>query len=136
LDKLVVDDLECCAPLQRLDDGSERLVLAHLGELTELPDFKGFVLFTTDLVEKVRVLDKVLVGEVVLNLLTVSWKAASTGWSVATGLLQNLISSRVLYLLWWLGSGHGLSIRAGFGDPVGWHDLVAAEPGLAIARAV
>lgn len=99
LDKVVVDNLECCAPLQRLDDGSERLVLAHLGELTELPEFKWLVLLATDLFEKVCVLDKVLVGEVVLNLLTVSWKAASTEWSGATGLLQNLITLRVLYLL-------------------------------------
>jgi hypothetical protein len=136
LDKVVVDNLECCAPLQRLDDGSERLVLAHLGELTELPEFKWLVLLATDLFEKVCVLDKVLVGEVVLNLLTVSWKAASTEWSGATGLLQNLITLRVLYLLRWLGFGHGLSIRAGFGDSVGWHDVGAVEPGLATVRAI
>jgi hypothetical protein len=79
LDELVIDNLECGAPLQRLDDGSERLVLAHHGELTELSEFKGPVLLTTDLFEKVCVLDKVLAREVVLNLLIVSWKAVSTG---------------------------------------------------------
>lgn len=118
LDKLVVDNFECCASLQRLDDGSERLVLAHLGELTELPEFKGLVLLATDLFEKVCVLDKVLVGEVVLNLLMVSWEVASTKRSGTTGLLQNLITLRVLCLLQWLGSGHGLSVGAGFGDSV------------------
>jgi hypothetical protein len=51
-----------------------RLVSAHLGKLADLLDFNRLVLFASDLVEKVRVLGKVLIGEVVLNLLTVSWE--------------------------------------------------------------
>lgn len=72
LDILVVDDFQHCALLQRLDDRSEGLVLAHPGELTEALECNGLVLLATSLVEKVFVCDKVLVGEVVLNLPTVS----------------------------------------------------------------
>lgn len=71
-DVLVVDDFQHCAPLQRLDNRSEGLVLAHPGESTEALECNGLVLLATSLVEKVFVCDKVLVGEVVLNLLTVS----------------------------------------------------------------
>jgi hypothetical protein len=72
LDILVVDDFERCASLQRLDDRPERLVLAHLGELAELLDFIGLVFLAASLVEKEFVVGKVLIGEVVLNLLEVS----------------------------------------------------------------
>jgi hypothetical protein len=75
LDVLVVDDLERCASLQRLDDRSERLVLAHLRKLAELLDFIGLVFLAASLVEKEFVVGKVLIGEVVLNLLEVSWRS-------------------------------------------------------------
>lgn len=103
LDVLVADDLKRCALLQRLHNRSKRLVLAHLGELTDLLDINGLVLLASNFVEQVCILGKVLIREVVLNLLTVSWKLVSGTRSNGTCLSHDFVSLRMLCILWWLG---------------------------------
>jgi hypothetical protein len=60
-DVFVVNNLKDSALLQGLDDGSVRLVFAHPGEAADALERDWLVLLAASLVEKVFVMDKILI---------------------------------------------------------------------------